>query len=133
MNETIFYTGILVVVTCGSCGTKHAIPKDLDDDGRENGTKWYCPKGCHITYVKTEISELKQQLKYSEQSNEHKQQSIINLHNQLTDQKHKTRSEKAAKTRLKNRVKHGVCPCCNRTFKQLSEHMKIKHPEYIQS
>jgi RNase P subunit RPR2 len=46
-------------------------------------------------------------------------------------QKDCARTQKAAKTRLKNRVKHGVCPCCNRTFKQLARHMKNKHPEYV--
>lgn len=40
------------------------------------------------------------------------------------------RAEKAAKTRLKNRAKAGVCPCCNRTFKQLAAHMKTQHPNW---
>jgi rubrerythrin len=26
------------------------------------------------------------------------------------------------------RVKNGVCPCCNRTFQNLMAHMKTKHP-----
>lgn len=33
-------------------------------------------------------------------------------------------------TRIKNRVGHGVCPCCNRTFGDLSRHMATKHPTY---
>jgi hypothetical protein len=33
-------------------------------------------------------------------------------------------------TRIKNRVGHGVCPCCNRTFGDLSRHMMTKHPAY---
>lgn len=24
----------------------------------------------------------------------------------------------------------GMCPCCRRTFKQLAEHMKSKHPDF---
>ena len=34
-------------------------------------------------------------------------------------------------TRLKRRASAGVCPCCNRTFKQLSQHMANKHPEFM--
>ena len=45
-------------------------------------------------------------------------------------QKNVARSQKAAKTRLKNRVASGVCPCCNRTFKQLAAHMSRQHPEF---
>jgi hypothetical protein len=40
------------------------------------------------------------------------------------------RAEKAAKTKIKNRVAKGVCPCCNRTFQNLADHMKSKHPDY---
>jgi hypothetical protein len=45
--------------------------------------------------------------------------------------KNVARSEKAAKTRIKNRIKHGVCPCCTRTFANLAAHMKNKHPDYV--
>lgn len=31
---------------------------------------------------------------------------------------------------IKKRVGNGVCPCCNRTFENLSRHMSCKHPEY---
>lgn len=40
-------------------------------------------------------------------------------------------AQKAATTRLKNRVKMGICPCCHRTFKQLAAHMKKKHPGFV--
>jgi len=33
-------------------------------------------------------------------------------------------------TKIKRRVQHGVCPCCNRTFSNLASHMKTKHPEF---
>lgn len=33
-------------------------------------------------------------------------------------------------TRIKNRVSHGVCPCCSRTFENLARHMTSKHPDY---
>lgn len=31
-------------------------------------------------------------------------------------------------TRIKNRVGHGVCPCCNRTFENVARHMASQHP-----
>jgi hypothetical protein len=37
---------------------------------------------------------------------------------------------KAAHTRTKNRIANGVCPCCNRSFANLGEHMHMEHPDY---
>ena len=42
----------------------------------------------------------------------------------------KRRGEKAAKTRIKNRIAAGVCPCCNRTFQNLAKHMAGQHPDF---
>jgi hypothetical protein len=33
-------------------------------------------------------------------------------------------------TRIKKRVAAGVCPCCNRSFKDLARHMAGQHPDY---
>jgi hypothetical protein len=33
-------------------------------------------------------------------------------------------------TRITKRAKAGVCPCCNRTFKQLAAHMASQHPTF---
>ena len=33
-------------------------------------------------------------------------------------------------TRIKNRVGHGVCPCCNRSFTNVARHMASEHPTW---
>jgi DNA repair exonuclease SbcCD ATPase subunit len=33
-------------------------------------------------------------------------------------------------TKIKNRIGHGVCPCCNRTFENLHRHMASQHPTF---
>lgn len=38
------------------------------------------------------------------------------------------RAYKGAATRMKNRVKAGVCPCCSRTFQNIARHMASQHP-----
>ena len=32
--------------------------------------------------------------------------------------------------KAKKRAASGVCPCCNRTFRQMALHMKNQHPEF---
>jgi hypothetical protein len=36
-------------------------------------------------------------------------------------------------TKIKNRVGHGVCPCCNRTFENLQRHMTSQHPAFAEA
>ena len=55
----------------------------------------------------------------------------------LQTQREKTRSkarqlsaQKGVTTKIKNRIGNGVCPCCNRTFKNLARHMQGQHPDY---
>lgn len=38
---------------------------------------------------------------------------------------------KGVSTRIRNRIKRGACPCCNRTFQNLASHMATKHPGYV--
>lgn len=33
-------------------------------------------------------------------------------------------------TKLRNRAKNGVCPCCTRSFTNLRRHMATKHPDF---
>jgi hypothetical protein len=42
----------------------------------------------------------------------------------------RTSAAKGQITKIKNRVGHGVCPCCNRTFENLQRHMTSKHPTF---
>ena len=46
------------------------------------------------------------------------------------DVRRKLSAAKGALTRTKKRVANGVCPCCNRTFQNLSRHMQGQHPGY---
>src|SRR5215510_9830604 len=43
----------------------------------------------------------------------------------------KQREELRRETRkVRARISHGVCPCCNRQFVNMAKHMKSKHPNY---
>ncbi len=47
---------------------------------------------------------------------------------------HAERSRAAARgqvTKLKNRIKAGVCPFCNRQFQNLKKHMESKHHDDV--
>lgn len=134
MTYTQTYTGALIVQTCCNCGIVFGVDSETDKRRRNDHKSFYCPNGHSQFYSrKSDAERLKDELQEKQRQLDYKDSRINSLHDKLTQKNHQLRAEKGAKTRIKNRVKHGVCPCCNRTFKQLATHMKDQHPEYVQS
>lgn len=128
-DKTIFTT--LEAVTCASCGVTFGIETEHRSRLRENQNTFYCPNGHSMWYSKeaTEAFKLKQDLENQKRVLEESYERNRRLQDQIKAEKIKTRAQKAAKTRMLNRVKNGVCPCCNRSFENLHRHMKTMHPD----
>ncbi len=130
MTETIQeYTGRLVVLRCW-CGIQHAVPESLRraqikcHDENRDPLYIICPLGHkHQPGGVSQADRLRQELA-SEQS-QHDQTRA-----ELRDTEARRRAQKSATTRITRRVSVGTCPCCHRTFKQLAQHMKNKHPNF---
>lgn len=131
------YSNILEMYThiCIECGVPFAIPKQLDDRLRQTRESFYCPNGHHQHYVgKTEAEKIREQAEREKkilqaQLNE-ANRSKEYWNSEYKHQRQRAITAKAQKTRLANRVKNGVCPCCNRSFTDLAAHMQTKHPDF---
>ena len=117
----------LKAIQCTSCGVFHAIPTAMYDHKLDYGGYWYCPNGHRIGYGEGNLSK---QLQKEKTRRQWAEDNAARSRKQADQSERRRIAQKAARTRLKNRVSAGVCPCCNRTFKQLAAHMKNKHPEY---
>ncbi len=115
-------TSTLYVQECVNCGVSFGMPKRLHDNRREEGGDFYCPHGHVMAYRETEIMRLKRQLA-------RKQELLEKSRTELRASRLQASAQKGVATRLRKRVAAGVCPCCNRTFKQLERHMKTQHTE----
>ena len=126
------YTDLEVLV-CPTCAVLYAAPERLIDDRRERGAGHYvyCPNGHNIHWPgPTEADKLRKRLRLAEDSEARAKAA--------RDQAEASaRAQKAAATRARNqrdkdrtRVANGVCPCCNRSFKDLRRHMASQHPDY---
>lgn len=119
------------IVSCYTCGVRFGIESELhrravtDAKGSVfcpacgNGTCW------RESDDQKRIKELESKLKWE----------MENAERQRTMRKQTEASLIATKgvvTKMRKRISAGVCPCCNRTFKQLAAHMKTQHPEFIQ-
>ena len=118
------------IVCCG-CGISFQIPDEFDNTLRRTHKTFWCPRGCANHYPGESGEERAERLRKRAEDALARERA---RHDQTkADRDHKERQrrgEKAAKTRMKNRVKNGVCPCCNRHFTNLQRHMESKHPDW---
>jgi len=110
----------LVVKECPTCGIFYAVPSRFDSEHQERGGSWYCPNGHSLHYVETEVMRLKQVL-------DQREAELESVHIRLDGALQEITTKKREVTRLKNRVKAGVCIECHRHFENLERHMKTKH------
>lgn len=125
--EKMEVTTELCRVICGECGGVYAISERYRKQKEERGGYWHCPYcDCSWGFSK-EVSLIEKAQLEARIANDGLARERA-AHEQTTMS---LRSHKAAKTRLKNRIANGICPCCTQYFKNLDEHIKNEHPKYV--
>lgn len=113
------YTETLTVTSCW-CGIHLAVPDNLLRFAQNHKDhSIYCPIGHKFVFKDTFEEKL--------ETERRRHQATRDLLHQEERSHVATRGHL---TRQRKRVEAGVCPCCNRTFKQLAAHMKNKHPDF---
>lgn len=132
MTQTQTYIGTLVIETCANCGMAFGLDRDYYHKVKDSHEAFYCPKG-HSQYYsgKSEAERLKDELAARDRRIEAFHTTLANKNTTIQSLNYSNRALKAAKTKVLNRVKNGVCPCCNRTFTNLQQHFKTVHPEIL--
>lgn len=118
-------------IECIHCHTTFAVTDEAHTLLRQTGKGFWCPL-CHgsMTYSDNENGRLRKEL----EAEKARKLAILNEANSLRETKRQLEkrltAQRGATKRLSNRIKHGVCPCCTRTFSNLAAHMETKHPEF---
>lgn len=140
MTETVTIRNAqFEVCDCKLCGVVYAMPKAMRDWDRKVGGYKCCPNGHRWGWNKDESEDDK----IRRERDQLKQEQARLLDNLNASERNRQRAEivaieaqvserKAKKTlvSLKKRAAAGVCPCCNRTFSALAQHIAIKHPTF---
>lgn len=129
--NTVLLTDTFEIITCGGCGCTFALPESLIKQLRETHKAFYCPNGCNRYYPsKNEKEKLQETI-------QQKENQISRLENEIRIQKEYKEeyrnsliATKGHNTRLKRRIGNGVCPCCNRHFSNVENHIKKEHPDF---
>lgn len=104
---------------CISCGIPFAIPKNYKDRLKVTHDTFYCPNGHSQFYpAETEAEKLKKEVVKKDGELAQLTSAKIQIENQLDKANEKL-----------NKVAQGQCPCCDKTYKHLANHMSRKHPD----
>jgi chromosome segregation ATPase len=112
------------VAHCCTCGIAFAMTSDFERRRRNDHAWFYCPSGHKQHYTgPTEAQKLKAELD--------RKAEMLNAAKLRAETAEKDRQQIGkAHQRMRERVMNGVCPCCNRTFQNLMDHMKSEHPDF---
>lgn len=131
MSTTTVVTA-LVHERCCRCGVLFGLERGHQRRLLDNpGTSFFCPNGHSQHYVGESEAERERRARtraeglLAQERAEHA--DTRRLRNAA---ERRLTAQRGATTRLKNRVKHGVCPCCQRTFANVARHMATKHPTF---
>jgi hypothetical protein len=131
VKTQVWYSTVLVPVTCCSCGIPFGLPENHKTTLVNNHKSFWCPNGHsqHFTGpspVERERDEARR-LAESLRIDANHQRAMRQI------EERKNRALRGVVTRTKRRIAHGVCPCCQRTVRQLAAHMKTEHPDYVKA
>lgn len=85
---------------------------------------------CQVWYEKSDLEKLTAQLVTAKDQRDTARRMTNNEREKVRYRTRQLAAQKGVTTRIKNRIANGVCPCCQRTFKNLARHMKGQHPNY---
>lgn len=131
-DTKVTYTSELSVIHCGQCGGGYAIAARFRRECQLYGRSWTCP------YCKTgwgysknnEIDRLKKQVESITRDRDWQKERRQSAEKEADHFRRSRDGVKGALAKVKKRIRHGVCPCCNRSFKDLASHMANKHPDF---
>jgi len=126
VNDVV-YTTEIVAITCRECGLVFGLSKEFIAGRRKDHRSFYCPNGhSHYYPQKNTEEQLRRQLEAARSLAQRES-------NRRQSAEYQARAYKGQVTKVKRRIGKGVCPCCNRSFPQLRDHMAEKHPDYAET
>lgn len=96
----------------------------MEKKRREDGGTFYCPNGHSLTFGNSENSQLRRE-------RDSLKQETARLASVADAAERRARAAEAKSKRQLRRAGAGLCPCCNRSFANVTRHMKTKHPNVV--
>lgn len=110
------------VVTAGCCNVPFAMNAEHYQQRQRDRKSWWCPN-CGACRVFTGEAPEQRKLREAEQRANREAAKAARAEN-------RAKAVNRQYKRIRDRVKNGVCPCCNRTFGNLANHMRTQHKDF---
>jgi hypothetical protein len=123
MSVKVYTSVELEPIECCNCGTIFGASPQWITNRCETKATFYCPNGHPQSYKQSTAERLREEL-------EAEKRKLASAQFEVMAAKERAASLEKSKAKLEKRVKNGVCPCCHRSFIQLTRHMKTKHPDF---
>lgn len=119
---------------CAQCKCEVWIPNELYSAAKASEKiGFHCAYGHPLVFPKgeSEADKLRRERDRLAQRIAQKDDEITRQREMREAAERRASAARGQVTKIKNRVGHGVCPCCNRTFGNLASHMMNQHPNFI--
>lgn len=117
-----------VTMQCGGCGVFHGLEHYHHEQLVKEGGSFCCPNGCKRTFAESEAQRLRKKLAATEARLDRTKAARDYEAREREAADRRASAARGQVTKIKNRVKNGVCPCCSRHFTNLQRHIETKHP-----
>ena len=117
-------------LNCSECGIVYYFPEPWCARASEAARSWICPNGHNQYFGESDATKLRRERDRLTQRLAEKDDEIKHQRGLREGAERQLTATRGVVTRIKNRVAHGVCPYCKRSFNDLARHMGTKHPGY---
>lgn len=119
---------------CCECGMPFGMPVDFKNDRlkrRRIDMTFYCPRGHGQHYTgESEAQKLRRELEETKRSLGWARESRATAERRADHEAARARGYKGHAAKLSKRIRAGTCPCCDRRFADLEQHMAAEHPTF---
>jgi hypothetical protein len=110
--------------TCGECGITFGMDQLFIKERKKDKRIWYCPNGHIRIFVGKSHEQKLSEARADANAARHQAEQTLKQNARLaTDLMNKAKELRT----IKRRSAAGLCTKCNRSFKQLRDHMASKH------
>lgn len=119
-------------LSCSRCKERFALNDETEATLRKSSATFHCPWGHqqHFPLGPTETDLLRKERDTLKQQAARLEDERRRQRERAEAAERSAAAYRGVATRTRNRVSKGICPCCNRTFANLANHMKGQHPGY---
>lgn len=127
---------LIQIGPCAKCKCEVSLPEELYNSARHSKEiSFHCAYGhsMHFPQGLSEEEKLRRERDRLAQRVAERDDEIRAQRERAEAAERRGAAARGQVTKIKNRVGHGVCPCCNRTFENLARHMTSQHPAFAEA